>query len=479
MLCVAITGPLKDIEQQIGSTLFDADLIELRLDIIEGWDVQWLKKLRKEFPLPMIFVLRSRAQGGSYNKSEKKRLEELRKLADLKPEYLDLESDIDPKFVEEIRSRHPEISIILSHHNFTEIPTDLDALYENMRKTPATIYKIAVTPSNTTETMRFVCWAKGKNIIAICMGSEGEMSRIVAPLIGSPLSYACLNTELGSAPGQIPFNIMTDRYNYQSLNANTALYGLIGDPVTQSISAETHNRFFAKNHLQALYVKMCVEASKLKEFLEAAKEFPLRGLSVTMPLKEVIIPYLDGIDPQAQEIGAVNTLLLKDSRWVGYNTDGIGALNAVEQVVPVKGKKIVLLGAGGSAKAIAYEACQRGALVTIVNRHKERAEELAHQYGGQALGLDEMGACAKTGYDILINSTPIEMPISEEDIIAGSLVMDIKVNPNGSPLLELATTKGCSTLSFYEMFVEQALRQFSLWFGKNFTIDDFPEKLLP
>lgn len=471
MLCVAITGSYKKTAQQIQSVLADADLIELRLDMIDGWNIEWLEQLRKQFRKPMIFVLRPPSQGGHYKKSEANRLEELRQLAALEPEYLDLESTVPASFVAEIKDRHPDIDIILSYHDFKKIPEDLDSLYEKMRQTPASLYKIAVNPKDTTETLRFISWAKKKNtknnnnIIALCMGAEGEVSRIVAPLIGNPITFASLAPELESAPGQIPFKILSERYRYHSLGPETKIFGLIGNPVVQSIGDRTHNQFFEEHDLDAVYVKMRVEPGKLKEFLQVAKQLRFRGFSVTMPHKEKVIPFLDEIDAEARQIGAVNTLVWREGKWIGYNTDGIGALNAIEKVLRVKEKRVVILGAGGSAKAIAFEAHRRGALLVIVNRDKNRAQELAKAYGGKAWGLEEMHECSKEGYEVIINTIPVGMPIEKEDILRGTVVMDIIAKHQGNDFLEAAKEKGCKTMTFYEMFMEQALRQFKLWFG--------------
>src|SRR5262249_4000124 len=158
-------------------------------------------------------------------------------------------------------------------------------------------------------------------------------------------------------------------------------------------------------------------------------------------LKEDIMPEIDHIDGEAQAIGAVNTLVFSGDRIIGYNTDGFGALNAIEQGRPVKGKHVVVLGAGGAAKAVIYEAHRRGANVTVVNRDAAKGLHLANRIGCHALPLDQFSQ--NLGCDILINCTPVANPIHEEAINSEALVMDIKTRPKETPFLTAAKYKGC------------------------------------
>jgi len=475
MICVVIKGPtFEEAHQQISMAVANADLVELRLDCFQSLDMAALKILRSQFSIPMIFTLRSQLQGGSYTKPEENRLVDIRRLAELNPEYLDLENHVSTSFIVEMCTQFPGIKLILSYHNFTETPEDLENIYREMSKTPAFFYKIAVTGKNCLDAMRLVCWAKKSNgrLIAISMGSYGQISRILAPVMGCPITYAALEDTLQSAPGQLTAKNLIERYHYRSLNIHTAIYGLIGDPVDQSISDVTHNHLMMACGLNAVYVKLQVHYTELSAFLHYAKQLPFCGLSVTMPLKEHILPFLDEIASQAASIGAVNTLFFEEKKIYGSNTDSIGALNAIENVYLVKGKTVVIIGAGGAAKAIAYEAHRRGGHVIIVNRDKRRAHQVAERLHCEGKGLDSMAACAETGYDILINCTPSSEPISAEFILPRALVMDIKTRPMETPFLKLAKERGCPIIYGYRMFVEQALGQFLLWFKDRFDIQE-------
>lgn len=470
MICVVIKGPSFEIAyQQISIALKYADLVELRLDYFDAVTLDAIQKLRSHFLIPMIFTLRDQSQGGKYEGSEENRLTTLRSLASLEPEYIDLESHIPAWFIEELSLLHPCIKIIYSSHDFSGFPHDLDGLFYEMQRTPAAFYKIALTPKNCLEATRLLCWAKNaaNNLIAIGMGPHGQLSRILAPVVGSPITYAALEDEETTNLGQIPPKILVERYHYRSLNAHTAIHGLIGDPVIHSIGHKFHNAVFKMNSLNSVYVKMQVRPSELNEFLQLAKTLPFRGLSVTMPLKELILPYLDSIDSQAEEIGAVNTLLFDNGKIHGCNTDGVGALNAIEKQCSVNGKRMVILGAGGASKAIAYVARQRGALVKIVNRHKERAQHVASRLNCIGTGFELLPEIANEGYDILINCTPLPLPVDPMHILSHTLVMDITTNPKETLFLKHAKEKQCTIVYGYQMFVEQALGQLNLWFERK------------
>lgn len=391
------------------------------------------------------------------------------RLVELNPEYLDLESHVSASLITKISSHCPATKLILSYHNFTDTPEDLERIYQEMQRIPASFYKIAVTAQNCVDALRLVNWAKKKtedNLIAISMGSYGQVSRILGPVMRSPITYASLEEELPSAPGQFSAKTVSERYHYHSLNSQTALYGLIGDPIDQSISDRTHNHLMEALNFDAVYVKIQVPPSELSDFLRLAKELPFHGLSVTMPLKEAILPFLDEIDPEALDIGAVNTLLFKEGRVFGFNTDGVGCLNAIESAYPVKDKRIVIIGAGGASRAIAYEAHKRGGHVSIVNRDKSKACQIAERLHCRGGGLDYMASCAERGYDILINCTPSPLPIQAEYILPQAIVMDIVTRPKETLFLKLARERGCPVIYGYRMFIEQALGQFNLWFNE-------------
>lgn len=166
MLCTAIKGPsLKEVERQLAIAMDCADLVELRLDLFDSWNIQDIKELRSQFQIPMISTLRSSAEGGKFLGPEEERLKCILQLAAMQPEYMDLEHHASNDLIGKIQLQHPSIKIILSYHQFSGMPVDLDALYAQMRKTRADFYKMAVTPNNSLDAIRLLCWMKEKKII--------------------------------------------------------------------------------------------------------------------------------------------------------------------------------------------------------------------------------------------------------------------------------------------------------------------------
>lgn len=466
MLCVVIKGPTIEMamQQLSEAKAARADLVELRFDCFEALDLDAITKLRQSHPIPMIFTLRSGSQGGNFKGSQELQLATISRLASLKPEYLDVESVLPTSFIANISTQYPTIKLILSHHEFEPSATSFEAIYQEMNHIPAFYYKIAMTVEISSAALQLLLWKKTRNdkVIAIGMGPQGQVSRILGPVFHTPITYASIDQNPKCALGQLSASLLTELYRFHSLNPNCALYGLIGDPIEASIGDVTHNALFHKCGLNAVYVKLQVKETELKHFLHLAKQIPFQGLSVTMPLKEKIIPFLDDLDPHARAIGAVNTLQLKEGKYHGSNTDGFGALNAIEKHLLVKGKRIVIIGAGGAAKAIAYEACRREARVTILNRHIEKAHYIASK-----LSCDVVAMGQPLEYDIIINTTPSTMPIEADQLLPNTFSMDIKTTPKETEFLKMAQDKGCSLIYGYEMFVEQALGQYHTWFNKD------------
>ncbi|MCE5317797.1 MAG: shikimate dehydrogenase [Parachlamydia sp.] len=468
MLCAVIRGPsLEEAEQQLALAHTKCALVELRLDLIQGWNLDWLKRVR--FHLPKILTLRSQDQGGSFHESEEKRLHKIRQLAALEPDFLDVESTVSPEFVQELK--RAKTQIILSFHDFAQMPP-LQSVLEGMRRCPADIYKIAVMLQSSVEALELLTFMKANSsVLAMGMGPFGSLTRILSPLFGGRFTYASLSDNLSSAPGQIKADELEFIYHHSELTEATALYGLIGDPIVKSLSHLSHNRAMQQLKLSSVYVKFPVPSQQLPDFLNMAKKASIRGLSVTMPLKEQVMAYLDDVDPWAQRVGAVNTLLFEEGAIKGFNTDGKGALDAIEAKMLVKGKKVILIGAGGACKALVAEAQDRGAVVSIFNRNAERATDLAKLFDCEGGGLDQLEGAFQTGYDVIVNTTPSAMPIAPQWIYPGALAMDIALQPRMTEFLHHAQLKGCPLVFGYEMFINQALGQFKIWYGRAVNLD--------
>jgi 3-dehydroquinate dehydratase/shikimate dehydrogenase len=444
------------------ATLNEAVAVELRLDLFASIDLGLVKGFLQRSPCPVMLTVRKESQGGKFQGSESEREALIERLLALEPPFFDLEYDMNPRFLHEVIKKHPKTKFIISYHNFQEIPTDLDGIYRSMQEYAAFSYKIAAMAHSTNDALKMLLFVKKyPKTSAICMGEKGEFARVLGPIAGNLIDYASIDSEERTGPGQLTFSELVDIYRYPSLNENTSIYGLIGDPVEKSPGHLYHNAVFRERHLNAVYVKMNVKPEELSEFIPLATKIGIRGLSVTIPLKEKILPFLDEIEPAAKQIGAVNTLLFKNGQIIGTNTDGLGALDAIEKKTPVRGKKVVLLGAGGAARGIAFEAKVRGADVLILNRTVQRAKELAADLGCEAGGLDEV----PNDYDILINCSPDPMPIDPKKIRPNTLAMDIVYFPRETDFLKEASLKKCQIVYGEEMFLNQAARQTAFWMG--------------
>lgn len=469
MICVVVKGPTyEEACRQIEEASLFAQLVELRLDCFCTLEKEALREIRGRFSIPMIFTVRSAAQGGFYSESEETRQAQLLELASLEPEYLDVEYHLSDDFVRELSAAHPEIKILVSYHNLQETPFGLDEIFTELARKPAYFYKIAVKATSSLDALRLLVWAKQmrKNhnqscsrCIVCSVGEYGIVSRLLGAVVGSPITYAALEDtkEFFSA------KTLGELYRHSSCSEETELYGLLGDPVEQSLGDIFHNTFFKEKNINALYVKIQTKSTDLRQTIFFLKRLGFRGLSVTMPLKNAVVSLIDEVSPDAKCIGAVNTLLFDEGKIHGYNTDGIGALNVIENQQRVFGKRLVLLGAGGAAQAIAYEAHRRGALVSIVGRKKDKARAFVEKFSFPWYSFDEMRNCCLKGYDILINCTPSSMPIDRAYILPKTLIMDINVKPEELPLLTAAVEKGCRVIHGREMFYEQARRQYLCW----------------
>lgn len=397
--------------------------LELRLDLFKVDVENFLRNTSS----PVLLTLRNTAQNA-----------EIEQFLTLEPAFFDLDCSMQPEFLRTVIKKYPKTQFILSYHNFQETPTDLDAIYRTMQEYDAFSYKIAAMTHSTNDALKMLLFAKQHpKVSAICMGEKGSFARVLGPIVGNRVNFACAEEQ--TAPGQLTIRELLDVYHYPSLNSDTAIYGLIGDPVEKSPGHLYHNAVFWKRGINAVYVKMQVKPEELAQFMPLATALGIRGLSVTIPLKEAILPFVDELDCTAKQIGAVNTLLFKNGKILGTNTDGVGALDALEKKIPVRGKKVVLLGAGGAARAIAFEAKTRGANVFVLNRTADRARKLAADLG--CVAIEEM----PHAYDILINCSPA--PIDPQKIKPKTVVMDIALQE----------------VYGEEMFFNQAARQTAFW----------------
>lgn len=466
-ICAVISGPtLLEAKEQIQAAQTKADLLELRLDLIEPLEPKALLKLRKLIQIPVLFTLRTVGQGGNYAGTDKERLEKLEELAAAAPTYIDLEYDTPAIFFTHLRRQYPAIKLIASYHNFNNTPETIEPLIEALKALPVEFVKIACAAHNSLDAMRLMTAVIDKDhLIALCMGAYGQPTRILSPCIGSAWTYASIDEAQATAPGQLTIDALKSIYHNPSLDKSTAIYALLGNPLDHSQGQFIHNAAFRHFGLNAVYVKMPLEAADIPAYLKLAKKLNFQGFSVTMPLKEAIIPSLETLSPFVQQALACNTVVRNGDHFVGYNTDAAAALDALQEVTAVTGKTMVIIGAGGAAKAIAFEARNRGVNLIILNRNKEKALQLAHLLGAEAGGLDDLKSYFERGYHIIVNTTPVDLPIDPRWILPGTVAMDIRTRPIETPFLEAAAARKCTIIPGYKMWINQAVGQALAWFG--------------
>jgi shikimate dehydrogenase len=262
------------------------------------------------------------------------------------------------------------------------------------------------------------------------------------------------------------------------ISGKTRVCGVIGDPVQHSLSPVMHNVAFEELSLDFVYLAFRVREEELREAIIGATSLDIHGLNVTMPHKNAVMRYLDEIDSTARSIGAVNTILNNKGRLLGYNTDGIGALKALEENgITLNEKKLLLLGAGGAGKAIAFHAAREVEELVILNRTPEKAKKLAevlrkefnNKINGNAFSTEIMKEELRDT-DILVNATSVGMhPDGNRSLVSPSLlkpdlyVMDIIYNPLETKLAKDAKALGAKVVSGIEMLVYQGAASFEVW----------------
>jgi shikimate dehydrogenase len=265
------------------------------------------------------------------------------------------------------------------------------------------------------------------------------------------------------------------------INAKTSLYCIFGNPAQHSLSPALHNTAFAELGINAAY--LAFEPSRIKDAVAAMKSLPIMGASVTIPFKSEIIPFLDFVDPLAEKIGAVNTVINRDGVLAGYNTDGEGACGAIEASAgDASSLKVLILGTGGSARAIAFTLLDRGAKVSIAGRTGRTQTELVNNLSSHfknigSLSLADLDKETAARFDVIVNTTPLGMkqddplPLDPSLLSPGQTVFDIVYRPHETAFLRAAEEQGCAKIYGIEMLIRQAAAQCTLWTEKEAPTD--------
>src|SRR6266404_3860032 len=471
-----------------------ADMIEVRLDYLIDFDfgdnadahtsasLHIVRTLVSDSSVPVIITFRSPSEGGHRQVDDDVRLRLLAAATQFAG-YCDVEA----AHYEQLLRFSPDTGrLIVSYHDFSGMPADLDAIYERLTSLPAAVHKIVTHALKITDSLAsFKLLARAhtdnRKLIALAMGEAGLMTRVLGPAFGSFLTYGSLGTGKESAAGQLSCDELINLYRVRRISRATSIAGIIGSPVGHSASPSMHNRAFAELNLDFVYLPF--EAQDLARFfdrfiLKATREIDwnLAGLSVTIPHKREVVSVLDEINETASKTGAVNTIVMKDDRLIGYNTDVQGAIEPLERVLPLAGARCAVIGAGGVARAVIYGLLERGARVQVFARSPEKARELVDSF---SVSVSPIDALESSDAEIVINATPIGMhghsqgssPVTKDSLRERRVAYDLVYNPIETRFLTDAREGGCTTISGLDMLVAQAALQFELWTGQPASIE--------
>jgi len=490
-ICARRIDEMRELAQRAAA---NADLLELRLDYLSAEEVEGsesaLAALIESSSCPIVLTYRPAEFGGAREIALEDRIDfrlGTPKLSQVKAAMFDLELDLVSAFEKQQRESADGLPswdwsrTICSFHDFERVPANLDQLFDRMAATPARVIKIAVQADDAVDCLpvwRLLERARdeGREMIAVAMGQPGVMTRILGPSRGSFLTYGSLADESANAPGQLTARDLRELYRVDQINQQTEIIGIIGKPVAHSLSPRIHNAAFAAADLNSVYIPF--EVTDLKQFMHRMAhpksrelDWHLTGLSVTAPHKSAVMAYLDWIEPVAKEIGAVNTIVIRDNRLLGYNTDAAGFIAPLRQRFgSLSGVRCAVIGAGGAARAVTSVLRSAGAELVLFARDRSKAQELALARDAE---VHDLAGADFESFDIVVNATPLgtrgerqtQSPAEADQLRNVRLAYDLVYNPLETRFLSVAREAGCETLSGVEMLLAQAIEQFKLWTG--------------
>ena len=483
-LCIAVQAATPaELMSRVDAALKDSVFIEFRLDFLPKPpavlpDIKALLTRRRD--ITVIATCRRKPFGGKFTGSLNAELEILLKAAETGCQIVDLEVDSADqctrpqlaKFRAALRAAGS--SLLISSHDFTRTrrPDGLNQTAQRIAAFEPDFVKVVTTARTLADNLSVLQMIEDQSlnaqVIGIAIGEEGLISRILSPRAGASFTFASAVDGAETAAGQIPARTLLDIYRLDQLDQATRIFAVAGNPIAHSLSPLMHSTAFRRENVNAVMLPLKVKS--LDDLLTIVRDLPLDGVAVTMPLKQEVLPHLANMDPLTHRIGACNTLRTgADGKLYGFNTDVAGIVRPLERRMKLHGARILVLGAGGAARAAVFGLVEQGAEVFIVNRTHEKAVALARKAKAHVL---KQALLSKQRFDAIINTTPCgmtgikqQLPIKENELNA-SLVFDLVYTPLETPLLKLAKARGLAVISGLEMFVQQGARQFEIWTGK-------------
>ena len=480
-LCLCLTADTLEKDKAILDAWADrVDLAELRADFLTEEERRHIPTLPRRSSVPLILTVRRVRDGGRFAGNEGARTGLLSSGVRAGYRYLDLEADFSvPELEETARSRG--VRIIRSRHELTGMQAVEAAALGRLAHREDEIPKLAVNLGSTADLLALLrmreAMGRGERIL-IGMGSFGAPTRILAGRLGSFLCYASPPPELSpeAAAGQLDLESLLTVYRFRTIGAGTRVFGVIGDPIMHSFSPRIHNPAFDRLGLDAVYLPFRID--RIGDFFPVADELEIQGVSVTIPHKQTVLPFLAHRSEAVAATGACNTLVRTGSAgWYGENTDVAGFLAPLAPLLDdLERRSATVIGAGGAARSVVYALRREGFSVLILNRTPDRARGLAEEFGCRWDGLDEKGARRAADYaGLLVQTTSVGMapgtgadPLPAYEFRGTETVYEIVYNPPETRFLQRAGKAGCRTLAGWEMLQAQAEAQFALFTGMTF-----------
>jgi len=481
-VCVAVIGSdPNEMAEKAEALARDNSFLEFRLDYLSkpGLAIQRVKRfIESHHGTTVIATCRRVAGGGKFRGSIASQLDILNKAAGAGCQLVDVElqtaSKSKPEQLHKLRSR---AGLILSYHDF-RATKKLDETLEKMLAYPADFYKVVSTATTLADNVAMIKFLTREgdrhSLVSMCMGEQGIISRVLGVRAGSMFTFASASAGEATAPGQIAAQELRHVYRIEQVDVATRVYAVVGDPIAHSLSPAIMNAAFRRENVNAVY--LALHAKSLRDLLTCVREIPIHGISITMPYKEAILTHLDNTDSHTTKIGACNTVVrAQDGKLYGFNTDAAGIVRPLERRLnTLEGARILVIGAGGAARAAVFGLKERGSEVYILNRSLASAKKLAHQARARIIKRPDL---KKLAFDVIINATPVgmgntrETPLQDKEINA-RYVFDMIYDPAETRLLKVAKERGAQIIPGIEMFVHQAARQFEIWTGKPAPWDE-------
>jgi 3-dehydroquinate dehydratase / shikimate dehydrogenase len=472
-LCAVVAASrARAMHRQLDEAVRQARTIELRLDwLADDREIdRFLAQLRTpRAAVTLIATLRRQPAGGRYRGSIAKQLFYLAEALRAGCQWFDIEVETIRRCpLELIDALLGEGRELRSAHFFRGMPQDLRRVVGELKRGNPDGMKIAAQCHSLADASKLARFARGqRKLIAVPMGERAVAARILA--LRAPNGFAYAPIEQVTAPGQMSLKELKTVYRADHINSTTRVYGVIGNPIQHSLSPAMQNAGFRARRINAIYLPFLVE--DLRDFLSSIPSLKINGFSVTRPHKRSILKHLDGCDRLASEIGAVNTVVVRGSGALyGYNTDYVGVLCTLERRMPLRASRVLIVGAGGAARAVAFALAKAGSAVCISARRSGQAVALAKAVDGEAIARPRL---RREFFDAIVNATPVgmfpaveESPLEEQELNC-RLVFDTIYRPEATRLLKLAAHRGIETVSGVEMFLAQGTAQWEIWTGER------------